>query len=607
MTPKETTAAAYLSEAVKTDQLLTPKGVKELLAKNNLADFFSFERDKFGEEFLDFSRSPNKHFNAAFTRQLQDVFGHARMSRMNSVFPLGELARTKNKWVPGLSQYGYHWGPTDDEGDPIGIENQSAEIAMILKVLETRIKDIEEAVARQVLQGAVAFDDLPFYFSTGKEVYFSDDDGNTIAGVVSNAGVQSTWFGSQFLAVTMDIIHAVQGDLVPGKYVASLGSYEGLKKIEDLHIKTVTPEVKKKLSEYGKLYVKCAKGATYLSYTGQLTRSSWWSNETFRADGRVMIDVHSFKRVDNDQFTSEMRSTHLAGVRDGDNAVHKVVAYTPTENDLWRTFPYVYGFSFRAKRWGRMAIKGLSEIAWRSDSFDKLVLADDEKKLVRALVEHNDGSFSDLIEGKGGGCIFLLHGPPGQGKTLTAETIAELLKRPLYAISVGELGVTPDQLEERLRVILDVATVWNAVILLDEADIYLEARDEHDITRNAMVGVFLRLLEYHHGVLFLTTNRVKNIDTAFYSRISVALHFTKGADDKREKIWNNLLESAGITGIDVAQLIPLDINGRQIKNAIRLSQTLAKSENKKVDTAVLRRVIGLMTAFDRERSEGSSI
>jgi len=381
----------------------------------------------------------------------------------------------------------------------------------------------------------------------------------------------------------------------------------GLKKIEDLHIKTVTPEVKKKLSEYGKLYVKCAKGATYLSYTGQLTRSSWWSNETFRADGRVMIDVHSFKRVDNDQFTSEMRSTHLSGVRDGDNAVHKVVAYTPTENDLWRTFPCVYVFSFRAKRWGRMAIKGLSEIAWRSDSFDKLVLADDEKKLVRALVEHNDGSFSDLIEGKGGGCIFLLHGPPGQGKTLTAETIAELLKRPLYAISVGELGVTPDQLEERLRVILDVAKVWNAVILLDEADIYLEARDEHDITRNAMVGVFLRLLEYHHGVLFLTTNRVKNIDTAFYSRISVALHFTKKADDKREKIWNNLLDSAGITGIDVAQLIPLDINGRQIKNAIRLSQTLAKSENKKVDTAVLRRVIGLMTAFDRERSEASSI
>src|SRR5882672_2828666 len=146
MTPKETTAAAYLSEAVKTDQLLTPKGVKELLAKNNLADFFAFERDKYGEEFLDFSRCSNKHFYASFTRQLQNVFGHARINRMNGVFPLSELARTKNKWVPGLSEYGYHWGAMDDEGDPIGVENQSAEIAMILKVLETRIKDIEEAV-----------------------------------------------------------------------------------------------------------------------------------------------------------------------------------------------------------------------------------------------------------------------------------------------------------------------------------------------------------------------------------------------------------------------------------------------------------------------------
>jgi len=51
-------------------------------------------------------------------------------------------------------------GAVDDEGDPVGAENQSAEIAMILKVLETRIKNIEEAVARQVAQGAVAFDDL---------------------------------------------------------------------------------------------------------------------------------------------------------------------------------------------------------------------------------------------------------------------------------------------------------------------------------------------------------------------------------------------------------------------------------------------------------------
>lgn len=67
------------------------------------------------------------------------------------------------------------------------------------------------------------------------------------------------------------------------------------------------------------------------------------------------------------------------------------------------------------------------------------------------------------------------HGPPGTGKTLTAEGIAELLKRPLYMVSVGELGTNPHQLETELNKILDVAHSWGAVLLLDEADVFLGA------------------------------------------------------------------------------------------------------------------------------------
>lgn len=67
----------------------------------------------------------------------------------------------------------------------------------------------------------------------------------------------------------------------------------------------------------------------------------------------------------------------------------------------------------------------------------------------------------------------MLHGPPGTGKTLTAEGIAELLKRPLYMVSTGELGTRSDQLEIELNKILDVAHSWGAVLLLDEADVFL--------------------------------------------------------------------------------------------------------------------------------------
>lgn len=48
---------------------------------------------------------------------------------------------------------------------------------------------------------------------------------------------------------------------------------------------------------------------------------------------------------------------------------------------------------------------------------------------------------------------------------------------------------------------------WGAVLLLDEADVYLERRSINDLMRNSLVSIFLRLLEYFQGILFLTTNR----------------------------------------------------------------------------------------------------
>ncbi len=48
----------------------------------------------------------------------------------------------------------------------------------------------------------------------------------------------------------------------------------------------------------------------------------------------------------------------------------------------------------------------------------RLVLPEEKKVLIRSLVE-NSADFSDIISGKGGGCIFLLHGSPGVGKVRT--------------------------------------------------------------------------------------------------------------------------------------------------------------------------------------------
>lgn len=78
---------------------------------------------------------------------------------------------------------------------------------------------------------------------------------------------------------------------------------------------------------------------------------------------------------------------------------------------------------------------------------------------------------------------------------------------PLYMMSAGDLGLNPSGIEDALNTVMDMVAKWNAVLLLDEADVFLEARSTHDLERNKLVSIFLRILEYYEGVLFLTTNR----------------------------------------------------------------------------------------------------
>lgn len=117
----------------------------------------------------------------------------------------------------------------------------------------------------------------------------------------------------------------------------------------------------------------------------------------------------------------------------------------------------------------------------------------------------------DFIEGKGRGLIVLLHGPPGVGKTSTAEAIAEKYGKPLLPITCGGLGLDAERVETALTRTFQLAQAWDCIVLLDEADVFLAQRDKKDLKRNALVSVFLRALEYYTGILFLTTNRIGEI------------------------------------------------------------------------------------------------
>jgi len=66
--------------------------------------------------------------------------------------------------------------------------------------------------------------------------------------------------------------------------------------------------------------------------------------------------------------------------------------------------------------------------------------------------------------------------------------VADITRRPLYTISCGELGTDAASVEEKLLAALNLATTWNAIVLLDEADVFLEQRSAHDLERNSLVS-----------------------------------------------------------------------------------------------------------------------
>lgn len=107
------------------------------------------------------------------------------------------------------------------------------------------------------------------------------------------------------------------------------------------------------------------------------------------------------------------------------------------------------GFSLGQKEWGYFLVEGLKEVQWREGAFDLLEMDERKKNLVRALIQghkqygtDDNDTFDDIVKGKGNGLVFMLHGPPGLGKTLMAGKF-DLALAP-NATCLSENAIFPD-------------------------------------------------------------------------------------------------------------------------------------------------------------------
>jgi len=480
---------------------------------------------------------------------------------------------------------------------------QNNYVSRFVSSIESFNKEYLESIANMLSCGKISHDVLWYLFSGNKQIV------HTINGELSAGDVKKVEYSkhtNEFIITYYTYTKVVNykynvtnvnklHTFVKIPFVCTITQFSGVKSINDLSIKLLDRNTKQQLQLRGSKCVKLLENnqPVHVYYNGDMICYDKKIIQTYKkikVNGRIIIDIEF----------NDFNSNHRTESGDMESI------------NYWMIYPFLYGYNLsHGKTWGEVSINGISPINYNNNAYDELYLpllnGTNRKDLILNFIKNKNNFVKDLIKGKGEGIVFLLHGPSGVGKTLTAEATAEVLHSPLYYVNATDLGTTVNDIEENMTTIMNLANRWNALVLCDEADVFVEKRTTSDINRNAIVGTFLKMLEYYNGIIFLTTNRVTEFDSAIIDRVHVKFEYDELDDECRLQIWQTLLnkiknenkinsellspfsykkQSIHILGeIDEKQISKLKLNGRQIRTCLNLALCQAEQQKCPLNTS----------------------
>ena len=288
------------------------------------------------------------------------------------------------------------------------------------------------------------------------------------------------------------------------------------------------------------------------------------------------------------------------------SSVHEAAIAGDGRSYLWR--------AARSRAAGQL--EGLAERVEPKAAWSDLVVSNVEKDQLLDLVRRvrywntviDDWGFDKKL-GHGKGVNALFAGPPGTGKTMAAEVLANELGIPIFRVDCSSVvSKYIGETEKNLERIFKAAETSDALIFFDEADALFGKRtqvtDAHDRYANIETSYLLQRIERHEGLVVLATNISNNIDSAFIRRLAQLIHFRQPDAASRLQIWKQIWPSEVPLSEEVETSFGLiakrfDVNGGTIKNAALTAAYLA-AESGTVDSDAAVQLEHIIAALAQE-------
>ncbi|KAM7199520.1 hypothetical protein V8F20_005704 [Naviculisporaceae sp. PSN 640] len=221
----------------------------------------------------------------------------------------------------------------------------------------------------------------------------------------------------------------------------------------------------------------------------------------------------------------------------------------------------IWAFSLEHTSWRMVSIDSLHDLRADEGNWNRLLMSEESKTQLDMMVsayfrewearQHLSNGYNEITatySGRRRGYSLRFHGGTGTGKTFTAECLAEKHGRPLYRVACGSFGIKPSIFEHQLRTILLRAANWGTIVLFENADMFVQECDPHNLQRNALNSILIHHLDLSGAFVIFTTNRSSGVDERFQSRVAPEQYFEPLDFVYQKLIWKHLLEKMNLTG-----------------------------------------------------------